>query len=162
MTISLADRAAITDVLNLYAHFADTKQFQRIADELFTADVVCDFGMILNGAAAYVDFVTGFQGILGTFHNISNILIEGDDKSARAQCHVTAWHMFDQPADPAHPQGPRSELTMYGGYEDALVNTSKGWRITSRKALEYRPGQAAFAADGSVSEASGLRHPSWP
>lgn len=161
MAISLEDRAAITDVLNLYAHYADTKQF-KLMSELFTEDTVCDYGMIINGRQGLLDFLTGFEGILATSHNICNILIDGDGDKARSNCHVMAWHMFDRSTDPSNPNGPREELLMYGGYEDELVRTSTGWKLSKRTALEYRPGQQAIAADGSVSKTSGVRHPTWP
>ena len=161
MAISLEDRAAITDVLYLYAHYADTKQFKRMS-ELFTEDTVCDYGVILNGRQALLDFLVGFEGILATSHNMCNILIDGDGDKVRVNSHVMAWHMFDRSSDPSDPNGPREELLMYGGYEDELVRTAKGWQLSKRRALEYRPGQRAIAADGSVSQASDVRWPTWP
>src|SRR5271154_1747557 len=98
-TLGYEDRFAIQDVLHLYAHLADTRQLGRIADEVFTADAICDYGDVLHGRDQIHRFFTGFRGVLATSHNISNILIEGEGDAARAQCRVIAWHLFDRPAD---------------------------------------------------------------
>jgi hypothetical protein len=41
---------------------------------------------------------------MGTSHNITNILIEGDGDHARAHCHCLAWHWFERPDIDGHPQ----------------------------------------------------------
>jgi 3-phenylpropionate/cinnamic acid dioxygenase small subunit len=163
MTISVEDRIAIIDILYLYAHLADARQLDRIAEEVFTSDAVCDYGLLLQGRDAIHAFLTGFHGVTATSHCISNVIIQGRGDRARAQCHCIAWHLFDRPVDASRPDGPRAEATMYGGYEDEFIRTQSGWRIARRRALEFRPGQPQIAADGAlISESGAIRHPTWP
>lgn len=98
MPLSAEDRFAIHDVLHLYAHFHDSKQPHRIAAEIFTGDASIDFGTgPVQGRRAIAAFFASFPEFLGTSHNISNVLVEGDGDHARAQCHCLAWHWISRP-----------------------------------------------------------------
>lgn len=79
MRLSVEDRLAVQDVVILYGHFHDSRQSHRIADEIFCADATIDFGTgLVSGREAIRAFFAGFKGILGTSHNISNLIVDGE------------------------------------------------------------------------------------
>ncbi len=166
MPLSADDRFAIHDLLHLYAHFHDSKQPGRIAAEIFAEDAVIDFGTgPVTGRKAIADFFAGFPEFLGTSHNISNILVEGTGDRARAQCHCLAWHWIARPDVDGRPSIHPSDALAIGGYQDELVRTSEGWRITTRKTVQYGTGLGVGVAQEpvrSVLEGALGRLPDWP
>ena len=166
MPLGVEDRWAIQDVINLYAHFHDSKQPHRIPDEIFAEGAVIDFGMgPVVGRSAIGAFFAGFPEFLGTSHNITNIIIQGDGDSARAQCHVLAWHWTARPDIDGRPSVHVTDALAVGGYQDEFARTPEGWRITNRKLLQYGTGLGAGVAEGgirAVLEGSMGRVAEWP
>lgn len=142
MPLSIEDRLAIQDLEVLYCHFHDSKQPQRIADEIFTKDATLDFGTgIVTGREAIRAFFAGFGGIMGTSHNISNFIVEGDSDTARCQSHCLAWHWLERPDDAdGRPSLHASDALAVGGYQDELRRTPDGWRISARRTVQFGTG----------------------
>jgi len=128
---ALTDRLEIEQVLVRYSTLIDTKQFDRLATEVFTPDAHVDYTTAPGGIAGSVSEVTAWlakvlepfkvlQHMLGNF----DITVEGD--RARSTCY---FH---------NPMGLPAEgnaLTVFwcgGRYIDELVRTSQGWRIKHR------------------------------
>ncbi len=122
MTLPLADRLAVTDLISLHGHVVDAGAFDRFG-ELFTPDVVYDVsdlgGGTLVGIAAVRDagIRLGPANPLG--HHVTNVVI-----SAAADGSVSARSKF---------LGVRGDGTVGSGvYEDIVVRTRDGWRISHR------------------------------
>ena len=166
MPLSIEDRLAIHDLINLYAHFHDSKQPQRIASEIFTPDAAIDFGTgPVAGREAIHAFFAGFGGIIGTSHNITNIMVEGDGDIARCQSHCLAWHWLERPDVDGRPSLHASDALAVGGYQDELRRTPDGWRISNRRTVQFGTGLGVGTLAPQlrpVFEGSLGRLPDWP
>jgi 3-phenylpropionate/cinnamic acid dioxygenase small subunit len=122
-----SDRELITDVLVRYATGIDTKDWSLFRT-CFTDDVQADYGEGV-GSWSSVDAITDYMTVMhadmvDTKHRLTNFVIEVDGDSATASTYVHAVLVVTN--DP---------LTWYepvGRYEDRLVRTSEGWRISHR------------------------------
>jgi 3-phenylpropionate/cinnamic acid dioxygenase small subunit len=127
MNPTRSDHDLITDVLVRYATGIDTKNWPLFRT-CFIDDVQADYG---DGVGAWtgVDAITEYMDVmhvdmLDTKHFLSNFVIEvaGDTASASSYVHAILV-VTDDP------------LTWYepvGRYEDRLVRTPDGWRISHR------------------------------
>jgi 3-phenylpropionate/cinnamic acid dioxygenase small subunit len=122
-----SDHEPITDVLVRYATGIDTKDW-ALFRTCFTDDVQADYGEGV-GSWSDVDAITEYMTFMhaemvDTKHRLTNFVIEVDGDSATASTYVHAVLVVTN--DP---------LTWYepvGRYEDRLVRTSEGWRISHR------------------------------
>ena len=126
------DRFAIHDTLHLYAHLVDSQQFERVAGEVFTEDAVLDWGTrVMRGRA---ELETWFgkprPGLLGTFHQVNNIMVRLEGAGARALTKMVAWHWFD---DGTGPLQQANAVFVGGGYEDELRRDGDSWKICDRR-----------------------------
>jgi 3-phenylpropionate/cinnamic acid dioxygenase small subunit len=121
------DHDLITDVLVRYATGIDTKDWSLFRT-CFTDDVQADYGDDV-GSWSDVDAITEYMTVMhadmmDTKHRLTNFVIEIDGDSATASTYVHAVLVVTN--DP---------LTWYepvGRYEDRLVRTPDGWRISHR------------------------------
>ena len=120
------DITAITATINLYAVAVDTLHWE-LFDRVFTPDIAIDFG----GPAAFAGLDTlkaAFAAIHAPFratqHFTSNhhIAVSGDE--ATCLSYVRGVFVRDVPG------GAMFEST--GWYDDRLVRTPEGWRISWR------------------------------
>jgi 3-phenylpropionate/cinnamic acid dioxygenase small subunit len=123
--LALEDRLAVADLIALHGHLVDSGAFDRF-DELFTADVIYDVsglgGEPLLGIAAIRDAGLRLGAANPAGHHVTNILI---DQAADGS--VTARSKF---------LGVRRDGTVGTGvYEDVVVRTPDGWRISHRRIL---------------------------
>jgi len=129
--MSAEDVVEITNTVNLYATAVDCLQWS-LFDRVFTDDIAIDFG----GPAAFdglATLKTAFEAIHRPFkatqHFTSNhqILVTGD----RATClsYVRGVFIRDVPEG-----GNMFEST--GWYDDVLVRSPNGWRISKRSCLQ--------------------------
>jgi len=125
------DRLEIEEVLVRYSTLIDTKQFERLATEVFTSDAIVDYTKAPGGIAGSVQEVTAWltkvlapfkvlQHMLGNF----DIAIEGD------RAHSTCY--FHNPMGMPAGDGDVSMFWCGGRYIDELVRTPLGWRIRHR------------------------------
>jgi hypothetical protein len=172
MTLSLADKDAIRDVIMAYAHAIDRRRWE-LMPRLFHPDATFAFGPIQGG---WRDFVGQAQAVIdncvATHHQLGQILIaaEGPD-AAIAETYMTAMHIVPPgyPLETVFP--PRAEdysAIIAGRYVDRLVRFDGGWRIMQRTGIydwrEYREiGEANLTA--VPHEARGQHDasdPAWP
>src|SRR3546814_9916951 len=86
MPLNVEDRLAVQDVVILYGHLHDSMQMHRIPDEIFTADATIDFGTgQVTGRDGIRALFSGFEGLLGTSHIITTLIVDGDGDDARCQ-----------------------------------------------------------------------------
>ena len=127
MSAERSDHELIMDVLVRYATGIDTKDW-TLFRTCFTDDVRADYGADV-GSWTDVDGITEYMTIMhrdmvDTKHMLSNFAIEVDGDRASASTYVHAVLVVTN--DP---------LTWYepvGRYEDHLVRTTDGWRISHR------------------------------
>lgn len=136
---TFADRIAVEERIFMYAHLLDSRQFHRIADEVFTEDADVDFGgQRAKGRAEIEATVMGYTGVLqGCSHNVSNLIIELNGDEARATSKVLAWHWFNREDGNHYAQ---TDLLAVGGYQDRLRRTPGGWRIYERRGVNFGTG----------------------
>lgn len=121
------DIADIVNVINLYAVAVDTHSWDLL-DEVFTEDVAVSFG----GPAAFQGraqlkqaFAAIHEPFESTQHITTNHQVKVAGDSATALAYVFGRFMRSVPEG-----GNLFEST--GWYDDALVRTANGWRISRR------------------------------
>lgn len=125
MTDLLADRLAVGDVIIKYADSVDQLDMDRYATCFVDDVVVTGFTPeAIHGLANYMPWVTAARKRFGrTQHLIGNIQVTLDGDRAHLRSYVQASHEI--PEDPAHL------LTLWAAYNDDLVRTPEGWKITA-------------------------------
>jgi hypothetical protein len=126
MTLDPADIIEINQVMGLYAHVIDGKQWHRL-DELYTEDGVFDLSGLLGSEVRFegIDAIKGFLTSMPMplAHIATNTFVyeEGDEVRGRAK-----WFM------------PTDEGTVSGGvYRDRWTKTPKGWRLQERLVFNW-------------------------
>ncbi|OIJ88997.1 polyketide cyclase [Streptomyces sp. MUSC 14] len=122
MTLGLEDRLAIGELIALHGHVVDDGQLDRM-DELFTPDIVydvSDFGQEpLVGLAAVRDAALALGDGNPVAHHVTNIVVrEEADGRVRARSKGLG----------VRADGTCGSVT----YDDVLVRTPDGWRISHR------------------------------
>lgn len=125
VALDVADILAINNLINLYGHIVDERQWSRM-EELFTDDVVFDmtsFGPeILHGLEALrTCFCELDRHPLA--HHATNILIETDDGEVRVLSKGVSLR-----------DGEMGSTV----YRDRLQKNDAGWRIAHRIAIKRR------------------------
>jgi hypothetical protein len=127
--MTTSDHEAITRKLYKYAYGIDTRDWD-LYRSIFADTITADFSSY-NGDAAVTlaadDWVSGlkplFTGLDATQHSMSNPLVDIDGDSARCRIYMQAAHFLED--------WPAPEFTIGGYYDDRLVRTSAGWRISA-------------------------------
>ena len=122
-----ADKTQIADVLIRYASGIDFKDWALLRTR-WTDDVDCDYGEV--GQYSGVDAISGLMeqmhASMGpTYHRMTNftITLDGDMATARSYVHAMLQSV---------PDDPGSWVEALGHYDDELVRTPEGWRISRR------------------------------
>lgn len=122
------DKAAIIEVLNLYAFALDAHQWD-LFDLVFTDDVQADFGPAGANWSDLANFKRSFAQFHETLdnhqHSMMGHLVHVDGDKANAFSYGT-WLLVRE----ATEGGPTWVGT--GWYDDELVRTERGWRIQRR------------------------------
>ncbi|TGB10306.1 nuclear transport factor 2 family protein [Streptomyces sp. MZ04] len=128
MALNIEDRIAISELISMHGHLCDDGELDRLG-ELFTDDVVydvSDFGMDpLAGVEAIraAAFALGEANPVG--HHVTNIVLrEGEGGHVLARSKGIG----------VNADGTSGSVT----YEDTLVPTDQGWRISHRKVVARR------------------------
>ncbi len=128
----ISDRLEIQDLCYRYAELIDGKDFERLADEVFTSEAHIDYSVFGGSVGGVAETIAFLQQALTTQafpchqHLNANIQIkvDGDQASGRVMCF--------NPQELALPDGG-SQLFMLGlWYVDSYRRTDAGWRIASR------------------------------
>lgn len=147
MTLDVADRLAISDLVHLYASAVDDRRFDDVL-ELFTDTAelrVPDPPRSLepvrghHGRAGVRTALSALAGVARTEHAIvGEVYARGDDRDyalGRIACIAHHWTV-----DAA---GVATDLVWHLRYDDEYLRTPKGWRFHGRaltiNAIETRP-----------------------
>ena len=124
--MDLADRIAITDLISLHGHLVDAGES---TDDLFTPDVEYDVtdlgGGVITGVRALQEAAEALGDRNPVGHHVTNIVLTDvgpDEVAARSK---GIGIMAD---------GTCGSAT----YEDVVVRTADGWRISHRRVLARR------------------------
>ncbi|MEU4235854.1 nuclear transport factor 2 family protein [Actinoplanes sp. NPDC026619] len=122
MALTIDDRIAITDLINLHGHLTDRGDFDGLA-ALFAADVTYDVsalgGGVLAGLAAIREAALTLADRNPVAHHVTNIVLR---ETADGQVHALSKGLGIM-AD-----GSVGSVT----YEDTVERTAAGWRVTHR------------------------------
>lgn len=123
------DKTAIVEVLNLYGFALDARQWD-LFDLIFTPDVRAEFGPAGTGWSDLATFKQGFADFHNTLdshqHTMMGQLVHVDGDKAHAFSYGN-WLLVREAAE----GGPTWLGT--GWYDDELVRTDRGWRISHRE-----------------------------
>jgi 3-phenylpropionate/cinnamic acid dioxygenase small subunit len=125
------DRQDIAEVLLRYATGIDRRDWS-VFRSAFTADCELDYGEIgtWNGVDAVTDFMEQSHAMAGhTMHRLTNQVITVNGDRAEARTYVDGLIM-------AADNG--SGVNAAGFYDDDLVRSAEGWRITRRRFTPVR------------------------
>ncbi|MEU9016068.1 nuclear transport factor 2 family protein [Actinomadura sp. NPDC048394] len=122
MPLTIEDRLAITDLISLHGHYADTGELDRMT-ELFTEDVVYDVtavgGGLIEGRAALKQAGLDLGDRNPLAHHVTNVVVTaGDGDTARAVSKAIAV-LADHSCASAT-------------YEDTVVRDGGRWLISHR------------------------------
>ncbi len=128
---TLSDRIEIQDLLTRYCSALDSRQY-NLLDSVFAPDAFVDYTSAGGISGRLPEVKAWLEKALGQFpmvqHYVTNfdILVDGDN--AKSRC------MFYNPMVLPNSEGKRGpDLVFFGGYyNDRLVRTLAGWRITER------------------------------
>jgi hypothetical protein len=128
MVLDVADRLAIMEIVALHGHLVDAGELDRM-HEVFTDDIaydVTDFGFgVLEGLAAFRAAALQLGEANPVGHHVTNIVLDelpGERVRARSK---SIGIMAD---------GSCGSST----YEDVVVLTEAGWRISHRRIVARR------------------------
>lgn len=123
----MSDIVAITQLVNLYGLAVDSQRWE-LFDRIFATDVDADYGSTSHWTdreqfkSEFAAFHAPFDS---TQHTMSTHVIDVDGDRARSFCNG-GWRLIRKAVDP-NPLWDGS-----GWYDDALLRTPDGWRITRR------------------------------
>jgi 3-phenylpropionate/cinnamic acid dioxygenase small subunit len=123
----LADRVEINDLLIDYCRYIDRAELGSLV-ALFTENCVVEYGpgagFSSRGRAVLERDLQRVWRFRRTAHHLSNIQIhfKGMDHASVVSS-VMAWHESPD----------RSTALLYGRYDDDIIRTRAGWRISRRK-----------------------------
>ncbi|MFJ9895798.1 nuclear transport factor 2 family protein [Streptomyces sp. NPDC091280] len=128
MALTLEDRLAITELIALHGHLVDEGELDRLA-EVFTPDVeydLTDFGQAtIVGLPELVRASLALGEGNPVAHHVTNVVVQ---ESAQGRVRAQAKGLG------IRTDGSCGSVT----YEDTVVRTGTGWRISQRKVSARR------------------------
>ena len=122
------DQQAIVDVCVRYAYALDNHDWDQLR-ACFTPDVTSRYHGVgtLDGYDAIEDLCRrALAGLTASQHLLGNHLVSVDGDSARSTCYFQAQHVREG------VDGGQN-FTVAGRYDDRLLRTSEGWKISRRE-----------------------------
>lgn len=126
----MTDRDEIFDLTVRYATAIDSHQYSLLT-EVFTDDAQLDYGVVgqWTGGTEVAQFMeAAHAGAAHTMHRMTNQVIDIDGDTAQVRTYVDALILAEDGAG-ANPAG---------FYDDHVVHTDDGWRISRRKYSSVR------------------------
>jgi hypothetical protein len=125
MPLSIEDRLSIHELIALHGHLTDNRQHERLR-LLFTDDAAYDvsaYGLgVVQGLDALTELFVQRPGDQPIGHHVTNVMVGlGDDDTASVRSKGLAV-MAD---------GTTGTVT----YDDVVVRTEAGWRISQRTVI---------------------------
>ena len=127
----LSDRLEIQDLVFHYADLIDTRQFDRLRDEVFTADAHIDYSAFGGSVGGLEDTIAFLKAsltpeVFPTHQHLNanvQVTLDGDTATGRVMCF-----------NPMNMQvGEETQVFFLGlWYVDEYRRTHKGWRISRR------------------------------
>ncbi len=123
---SMEDRQAIVDVCTNYALALDSRDWPLLRT-CFTDDAVADYGGPANEGYEAIEQTcrAALEPLVASQHLLGNHLVAVDGDQAGSTCYFQAQHVME-----GLPGG--THYIVAGRYDDELVRTPSGWRITHR------------------------------
>lgn len=129
MSLAVEDRLAITELVSMHGHLVDDGSLDRL-EELFTADVVydlTDFGQEpLCGVAAVRAAAWALGAANPVAHHVTNVVVTESAADGRVQVRSKGLGI--------KADGSCGSVS----YDDTVVRTADGWRISHRKVSARR------------------------
>ena len=130
MPLTTTDRLAIHELVSLHGHLADDRRSEDL-DLLLTPDASYDvsaYGLgVVQGLPALIELFSSAPGDQPIGHHVTNVIVTADpDLDDRAQVRSKGLSVM---AD-----GRAGTVV----YEDNVVRTADGWRISARVVLPSR------------------------
>lgn len=128
MAFTADDRTTITELIFMHGHLCDSGDLDRL-DELFTPDVVYDISELgqdpLLGVAACIAAARTLGELNPVGHHVTNVVLTevGDDRVLARSKGIGI-----------NADGAAASVT----YEDTVLRTPHGWRISHRKIHPHR------------------------
>jgi hypothetical protein len=129
------DRDELVELMSRYANMSDTQDWDELPRSVFCDEFTSDFSSLgaqvatVSRDAWCKQTKRAFAGWTATHHAITNhrIAIDGDRATIRAHVRAEHWAPAEVAAD-----GPNCWLVV-GFYDNNVVRTSEGWRLSSVK-----------------------------
>jgi len=144
---ALEDREQIAKVIWTYSFLLDTGRWDDVPDAIYSEDGMdvhaedTDPPMVTQGRAAMKDFfrftMPHFDGTQH-FTGPSIIELDGDTATARTYLIAAHWMKIGAGTGPVRP----ADCIMSLCYDDELVRTPEGWRISKRRLHAFGPGSS--------------------
>jgi len=127
----IADRLEIQDLLTSYCTAIDTKRFDEL-DSVFVSDAFIDYTSAGGVKGLLPEVKKWLSEVLNMFpmtqHIVSNFEISVDGDEATSRC-----AFYNPMGLPPAERTESLQLMFFGGYyNDKLIRTSNGWRISQR------------------------------
>ncbi|MDG2047435.1 MAG: nuclear transport factor 2 family protein [Halioglobus sp.] len=128
----LSDRFEIQDLVFHYAHLIDSKHFDALREEVFTADAHIDYSAMGGSVGDLEETIMFLKASVtnelfpNTQHLNANIQVQlhGDEATGRVMCF--------NPMEMRLRESGTQTFFLGLWYVDAYRRTDKGWRIASR------------------------------
>jgi len=123
------DRIEIQELMHRYAEMVDRRDWGA-KDRIFALEATIDYTSAGGHKGPFREAIVWLERALERWpyshHGVSNLIIELDGDRATARCY------FNAPLGRDTADGSQEIITNIGFYEDRLVRTADGWRITER------------------------------
>ena len=132
----LSDRFEIQDLVFHYAHLIDTKQIDRLRDDIFTADVHIDYS-VFGGSVGDLEETIAFLKASLTSELFPNsqhlnanvqVQLQGDKATGRVMCF--------NPMEMQISEGKTHTFFLGLWYVDEYRRAEQGWRICRREEVK--------------------------
>lgn len=124
---AIADRQAITEILNRYCHGVDRCDMDLLKSA-YWPDAIDEHGTFNGNALAFCEAtLPALAAMTCTMHMVSNVQIRLDGDHAAVQSYCLAFHQI-----PATEQAGASEMIVGGRYLDRMERRDGEWRIAHR------------------------------
>ncbi len=126
----VADRMAIIEITHRYCWALDSKNWPLL-DDVFIADATAKLrSPLLEGRDAIRDRISSAVDPLdATQHTVTNHLVTIDGDRATSRCYLHSQHVRNDAVGGVN-------YVIAGRYEDELVRTNDGWRISFRRLVQ--------------------------
>lgn len=120
------DHDALIQQLYLYSAAVDTRQW-HLFDDIFTGDIVADYGTPVSGLEAFKQMAEAAWGAFdASQHLFSNVLVKIEGNTARTLAHGN-WHIIRK----GFAEG--DTWLGRGWYDDSFVRHEGRWLIRRRR-----------------------------